>query len=48
MRKKQKASTSNFVKSIKDVECDSTLWTEEIILRTEEEEKIFMKGMETM
>lgn len=48
VRKKQKASTSNFVKSIKDVECDSTLWTEEIILRTEEEEKIFIKGMEAM
>lgn len=48
MKPKRKADTSNLAMAIRATECDSTLWTEEIVRRTEEEERIFMKGMESI
>ncbi len=48
VRKKQKQGPSNFVQAIEETACDSTLWTEEIVRRTEEEERIFKKGMESI
>ena len=48
MKPQQKVGTSNLAMAIRATDCDSTLWTEEIVRRTEEEERIFMKGMESV
>ena len=48
VRKKQKSGSSNLVIAIEETACDSTLWTEEIVRRTEEEERIFKNGMESL
>ncbi len=44
---KQQLGTYNILQDIQNTACDSTLWTEEIIRRTEEEERIFRNGMES-
>ena len=48
VRKRQRQGSSNFVQAIEETACDSTLWTNEIVRRTEEEERIFKKGMESI
>lgn len=46
-QKQQVLGPYNILQDIDNTICDSTLWTEEIVRRTEEEERIFKKGMES-
>ena len=46
-QKQQVLGPYNILQDIDNTVCDSTLWTEEIVRRTEEEERIFKKGMES-
>ena len=47
-QKQQVLAPYNILQDIDNTVCDSTLWTEEIVRRTEEEERIFKKGMESI